>query len=151
MEKKNMVDSIDIWISIDCEKLRKYTAVEKEKKKGANEGEEEIVMEENKKRKKEEDEWQSGRNLGNAHSLFFTVDKVDLPVSWPPWRANIFGVIIASFCSERAIVEKQDEKDEDKRVTKREKERGESLRRSFVQLEIELGGIKIQRRRLHIR
>lgn len=48
-------------------------------------------------------------------------------------------------------MEKQDEKDEDKRVTKREKERGESLRRSFVQLEIELGGIKIQRRRLHIR
>lgn len=56
MEKKNMVDSIDIWISIDREKLRKYTAVEKEKKKGANEEEEEIVMEENKKRKKEEDE-----------------------------------------------------------------------------------------------
>lgn len=127
MEKKNMVDSIDIWISIDCEKSRKYTAVEREKKKGANEVEEEIVTEENKKRRKEEDEWQSGRNLGNAHSLFFTVDKVDLPVSWPPWRANIFGVIIASFCSERAIVEKQDEK-----------ERGESLRRSFVQLEIEI-------------
>ena len=29
-------------------------------------------------------------------------------------RANIFGVIIASFCSERAIVGKQDEKDESK-------------------------------------
>ena len=55
--------------------------------------------------------------------FFFIVDKVDLPVSWPPSRANIFGVIIASFCSERAIVEKQDEKGEDRRVTKRERER----------------------------
>ena len=54
-------------------------------------------------------------------------------------------------------MEKQDEKGEDRRVTKRERERerererGESLRRSFVQLEIELCGIKVQIHRPDIR
>ena len=40
---------------------------------------------------------------GKCAVAFFTVDEGDIPVSWPPSRANIFGVIIASFCSESVI------------------------------------------------